>query len=318
MVNPDTPGSDPATGLGVSQANAAASGQDPLLEIRASPQHQAHQAVLASFASLTARLQSLPAPSAASSSVTGSSVPPNFVDPDNSAGDLSIRRNNPIQRPAHLCDDDAVPTLFDLSNHSGVRRVKAVLGTHAAFEIETLGCALNWQFDQAAAVVEIILEAVKRLPPSGPNKSVTAEHSGLVQRLEKVGKSMQAGLEIIEDRFSLLTASSASPNNRNLLNALSSKVRSLAFKEQIPSARVRTAVQDLETQRAAALFKAAAQYEAQKSPSGGHSGSEGGRTHHRFQPGRGGRGSRGGRGAGRGGRGSVLDSSRSEDSTGPS
>jgi hypothetical protein len=187
---------------------------------------------------------------AAAPAPTGSFSPfPNFVDPDNLAGDLSNRRSNPIQRPSHLCDDDAVPAIFDLSNHSGVRKVKSVLGTHAAFEIETLGCSLSWLFDHAAAATEI-LEAVQRLPPSGPNNTVSPEHSGLVSRLEKLSSGLKAILDIIADRFSLLTASAASPNNRNLLNALTARVRSnTAFEDQIPSARVRLAVLDLESQR---------------------------------------------------------------------
>ena len=269
MVNLESH-ADPAR-LSSGNPAAASSRQDPLLDIRASLQQlharqQAQQAALTSFASLAARLQSLiPAAPSASSSV-GVVSQPNFVDPDNLAGDLSHQRNNPFQGPAHLCDDDSVPTLFDLYNYSGVRRVKAVLaGTHAAFEIETLGGTLT--------------------------------------------------LEIVEDRFSPLTTSSVSPNHRNLLNALSSQVRPLAFEDQIPSARVRTAVQALETQRAAALFKAASQDEAQKGPSGGQR-----NFHQKFQPGRSGPG----RGlgpyyhSGRGGKGVQGDPSRAEDSAAPS
>jgi hypothetical protein len=145
-------------------------------------QQQAQQAALSSFAALAARFQAVPS-LAAAPAPTGSFSPfPNFVDPDNLAGDLSNRRSNPIQRPSHLCDDDAVPAIFDLSNHSGVRKVKSVLGTHAAFEIETLGCSLSWLFDHAAAATEI-LEAVQRLPPSGPNNTVSPEHMRLVESL---------------------------------------------------------------------------------------------------------------------------------------
>jgi len=110
------------------------------------------------------------------------SAPPNFIDIDNLAGDLTNRRDNPIQRPPHLTGDEARPALFDLSTHAGARKVKAVLGTHAAFEIETLGCSLSFLYDSAKASAEIA-EAIKLLAPSGPNNTVSAEHAGLYSRV---------------------------------------------------------------------------------------------------------------------------------------
>jgi hypothetical protein len=84
-----------------------------------------------------------------------SSSIPNLSDPSNLAAELHLRGTNPIPRPPHLASDGVTPCLFDLSNHSGARRVKAVLGTHATFEVETLACATSFLYDGVVALEEL-------------------------------------------------------------------------------------------------------------------------------------------------------------------
>ena len=105
-----------------------------------------------------------------------SSSIPNLSDPSNLAAELHLRGTNPIPRPPHLASDGVTPCLFDLSNHSGARRVKAVLGTHATFEVETLACATSFLYDGVVALEELAA-AVKLIPTSGSGgQAYSVEH----------------------------------------------------------------------------------------------------------------------------------------------
>jgi mRNA deadenylase 3'-5' endonuclease subunit Ccr4 len=147
--------------------------------------------------------------------------------------------------------------LFDLSHHVGARRVKAVLGVHAGHETETLGCSLSYLFDLSAALSEIA-DAIKLLPSSGPNNTVTTEHRILHERVEKSSTLLKGVIELLDERFCLLMATANSPNNKSLLSALTARIRSSSFDAVLSNQRVRVAYQELEAQRAEALFKAAA------------------------------------------------------------
>lgn len=239
-------------------------------------QRQQVQVQQAALESLAAAVRS-PHPASGSlqqqSAASASSSLPTFTDLDNLAGDLSNRRDNPIQRPPYLSGDDALPAFFDINIHAGARKVKAVLGTHAGFEIETLGCSLSFLYDSAAAAAEIA-DAIKRLAPSGPNNTISPEHAGLFTRVSRLTENLEGVYKLLKQRFSLLVASAQSPNNKTLLNALTAKVRATTLEDLIPDEDVRVAIKELESKRAEELFKAAAKFEAAKSSSGAHLGSD--------------------------------------------
>jgi hypothetical protein len=71
----------------------------------------------------------LAAPTVARPTTIPVPVHSNLSDPDNLAGTqppaLHFRLNNPVPRPSALAE--ATPALFDLSHHSGARKVKACL-----------------------------------------------------------------------------------------------------------------------------------------------------------------------------------------------
>jgi hypothetical protein len=219
---------------------------------------------------------------------------PNLSDPSNLAGELHLRYNNPVPRPMYLAADDAIPCLFDLSSHTGARRVRATLGTAASYEIETLGCGLSFLFDSVQALTEIT-SAVKLLSPWGPNGSIAPEHLNLETRLSRVTTYQQKIVELFFQRFSLLVAAAASPANKALLPALTARVRGSVDYQLDPS--VQAALQDLESKRADAQFKSAANHEANRGSGSGHQRFHQDRTSGPASRGRGysrGRGRRGG------------------------
>lgn len=115
-------------------------------------------------------------------------------------------------------------------------------------------------FDLVAALSEIA-EAIKLLPATGPNNTVTTEHRCLHERVDKSATLLQGVVQLLDERFCLLVATSASPHNKSLLSALTARVRSSAYDTVLSHEGVRKAYQDLEAKRAEELFKAAAKYE---------------------------------------------------------
>ena len=199
----------------------------------------------------------------AAASSSSSSVP-NFSNTDNLAAELHLRSSNPVPRPPQLASDGVIPCLFNLSNHAGARRVKAVLGNQATFEVETLACGTSFLYDELVALEELAA-AVKLMPATGPEQTYSAEHQHLVYRTQCLVDFHRGVYTLFNKRFNLLMAAAASPSNKNLLSALTARVRSSTITQTLSDPEVISAVQDLETVRADATFKAAARQEAGRS-----------------------------------------------------
>jgi hypothetical protein len=150
--------------------------------------------------------------------------------------------------------------LFDLHLHAGARRVKSTLGVAAGYEVQTLGCALSYLFDTTAAL-EAITQDIEKWPMTS-GTALPPDLSIAVKQLALVSRHYHGIYNILDKRFSLLVAASINPRNKTLLSALSARLYP-ADELQISHPAVRAAVEDLEAQRAAALFKAAAQQDAQ-------------------------------------------------------